>query len=76
MSKVRVQITLEDTLLNSLDSYCVKNYINRSAALSFMASQFLMRSRIEKIDMSTVRSIIEELMKEEDFYETTSGISY
>ena len=46
MSKVKVQITLEDTLLNSLDSYCEKNYINRSAALSFMASQFLMQQQL------------------------------
>lgn len=46
MSKVKVQITLEDTLLSNLDSYCEKNYINRSAALSFMASQFLMQQQL------------------------------
>lgn len=46
MAKVKVQITLEDTLLSNLDSYCEKNYINRSAALSLMASQFLMQQQL------------------------------
>ena len=34
MAKVKVQITMEDKLLDELNDYCDKNYINRSLAIS------------------------------------------
>lgn len=34
MSKVKVQITLEEDLLNQVDDYCDKNYMNRSWLIS------------------------------------------
>ena len=34
MSKVKVQITLEEELLEQVDNYCDKNYMNRSWLIS------------------------------------------
>lgn len=34
MAKVKVQITLDEELLNSVDEYCDKNYMNRSWLIS------------------------------------------
>lgn len=34
MAKVKVQITMESGLLDELNDYCDKNYINRSLAIS------------------------------------------
>lgn len=34
MAKVKVQITLEDELLNAVDEYCDRNYMNRSWLIS------------------------------------------
>ncbi len=34
MSKVKVQITLEEELLDQVDNYCDKNYMNRSWLIS------------------------------------------
>ena len=34
MAKTKVQITLDEELLNSVDEYCDKNYMNRSWLIS------------------------------------------
>lgn len=34
MAKIKVQITLEEDLLNQVDEYCDKNYMNRSWLIS------------------------------------------
>lgn len=34
MAKTKIQITMDENLLNDLDDYCDKNYMNRSWAIS------------------------------------------
>ena len=46
MSKVKVQITMEDDLLDMLDNYCDKNYMNRSVAISQAVSQVVMQQKL------------------------------
>lgn len=46
MAKVKVQITMEDDLLNMLDNYCDKNYMNRSIAISQAVSQVVMQQKL------------------------------
>lgn len=46
MSKVKVQITMEDDLLEMLDNYCDKNYMNRSVAISQAVSQVVMQQKL------------------------------
>lgn len=46
MAKVKVQITMEDDLLDMLDNYCDKNYMNRSIAISQAVSQVVMQQKL------------------------------
>lgn len=41
MAKTKVQITLEDELLQAVDNYCDKNYMNRSWLISQSLVQVL-----------------------------------
>lgn len=55
MAKVKVQITLEDELLQAVDSYCDKNYMNRSWLISQSLVQTLNQQKV--IDSLTNISI-------------------
>lgn len=46
MAKVKVQITLEDELLNLVDDYCDKNYMNRSWLISQSLVQVLNQQKL------------------------------
>lgn len=46
MAKVKVQITLEDELLNMVDDYCDKNFMNRSWLISQSLIQVLNHQRL------------------------------
>ncbi len=46
MSKIKLQITMEEELLNDLDNYCDKNYMNRSFAISQAVIQVLNGQKI------------------------------
>ena len=46
MAKVKVQITLEDELLNMVDDYCDRNYMNRSWLISQSLVQVLNQQKL------------------------------
>lgn len=46
MAKVKVQITLEDELLNMVDDYCDKNFMNRSWLISQSLLQVLNQQKL------------------------------
>lgn len=46
MAKVKVQITLENELLNMVDDYCDKNYMNRSWLISQSLMQVLNQQKL------------------------------
>lgn len=46
MAKVKLQITLEEELLNSVDDYCDKNYMNRSWLISQALVQVLNQQKM------------------------------
>lgn len=46
MAKVKVQITLEDELLQAVDDYCDKNYMNRSWLISQSLVQVLNQQKV------------------------------
>lgn len=46
MAKVKVQITLEDELLNMVDDYCDKNFMNRSWLISQSLMQVLNQQKM------------------------------
>lgn len=46
MAKVKVQITLEEELLNMVDDYCDKNFMNRSWLISQSLMQVLNQQKM------------------------------
>lgn len=77
MAKVKVNITLDEELLQRIDSYADENYTTRSALLTIAASQFMLQAEASRaiVDMSlAMRKIAEtgtvsddELKQLEDF---------
>lgn len=55
MAKAKLQITMEEELLNSVDDYCDKNYMNRSWLISQALVQVLNQQKM--IDALTNISI-------------------
>lgn len=46
MAKIKVQITLEEELLNMVDDYCDKNFMNRSWLISQSLVQVLNQQKM------------------------------
>lgn len=46
MPKIKVQITMEEDLLNQVDDYCDKNYMNRSWLISQALVEVLNKQKI------------------------------
>ena len=46
MSKVKINITIDENLLNDVDDYCDKNYLNRSALISTSLIQVINQQKI------------------------------
>lgn len=46
MSKIKVQITIEDELLREVDDYCDRNYMNRSCMISQALVQILNQQKM------------------------------
>ena len=46
MSKAKIQITIDEELLNEVDNYCDKNYMNRSWLISHSLVQILNQQRV------------------------------
>lgn len=69
MAKVKVQITLDEELLNSVDEYCDKNYMNRSwlisQALVQVINQQKMIDAIANISIA-MRNVSENGILDED----------
>ena len=62
MAKIKVQITLEEDLLNQVDEYCDKNYMNRS----WLISQSLVRVLNEQKVVDSIANISIALKKVAD----------
>lgn len=69
MSKIKVQITLEEDLLNQVDDYCDKNYMNRSWLISQSLVKVLNEQKVidslANISVS-IRSVAETGVLDED----------
>lgn len=48
---MKVQITLDDELMNRVDEYADKNYMSRSGLISFATTQFLNAADVTKAVM-------------------------
>lgn len=63
MAKMKVQVTIDDELLERLDNYADDNYLNRSAVVTIAVSQYLtareMQSAISSLSR-TMKKIAEE----------------
>lgn len=46
MAKTKINITLENDLLEQLDIYCEKNYTNRSTFISQSVNQVLLQQKV------------------------------
>ena len=46
MSKIKLQITMDDNLLAEVDNYCDDNHINRSALISQALVEVLNRQKV------------------------------
>lgn len=46
MAKVKVQITLEEELLQKIDDYCDKNYVSRSSLISQSLVQVVNQQKV------------------------------
>jgi metal-responsive CopG/Arc/MetJ family transcriptional regulator len=59
---MRVNMTLNDELLQRIDSYAKANYMNRSSVVSFACNQFLMANELQSllIDMKRAMQKIAE----------------
>lgn len=62
MAKIKVQITLEEDLLNQVDEYCDKNYMNRS----WLISQSLVKVLNEQKVVDSIANISIALKKVAD----------
>lgn len=77
MAKIKVNITLEEELLQRIESYADENYLTRSGLITLAASQFLLQAEASKaiVDMSRAMrkiaetgSVTEEQLRQlEDF---------
>lgn len=54
MAKVKVNITLDEELLQRIESYADENYLTRSGLITLAASQFLLQAEASRaiVDMS------------------------
>lgn len=48
MAKVKINISLDDELLQRVDNYAEENYLNRSSLISLAATQFLNSADVTK----------------------------
>ena len=46
MSKVKINITIDENLLNEVDDYCDKNYLNRSSMISTSLVQVINQQKV------------------------------
>ena len=46
MSKVNINITIDENLLNEVDDYCDKNYLNRSSMISTSLVQVINQQKV------------------------------
>lgn len=46
MAKIKLQITMDEDLLQSVDDYCDKNYMNRSCLISQSLIEVLNRQKL------------------------------
>lgn len=46
MSKIKVQITMNEELLNDVDDYCDKLYMNRSWLITHAVTQFINQQKV------------------------------
>lgn len=62
MAKIKVNITLEEELLQRIESYADENYLTRSGLITLATSQFLMQAEASKaiVDMSRAMRKIAE----------------
>ena len=53
---MRVNMTLNDELLERIDNYAKSNYMSRSSVVSFACNQFLMANELQSlmVDMKRV----------------------
>ena len=70
MAKVKLQITLEEELLNSVDDYCDKNYMNRSWLISQALVQVLNQQKM--IDSLVNVSIALKNVSEQGFIDDST----
>lgn len=62
MAKVKVNITLDEDLLQRIETYADENYLTRSGLITLATSQFLLQSEASRaiVDMSlALRKIAE-----------------
>lgn len=78
MAKVKVNVTLDEELLQRIENYADENYLTRSGLISLAASQFLLQAEASRavVDLSlTMRKIAdsgtidEEQQKELEYFE-------
>lgn len=46
MAKVKVQISIDNGILNELDDYCEKNYLNRSIAITQAVNTMIVQQKM------------------------------
>ena len=83
MSKVKVQITMEEDLLRDVDDYCDKNYMNRSWLITQALTQVLNQQKVidamVNVSYAVKRcadngEIDEETKKQIDAFQTMSSM--
>ena len=80
---MRVNMTLNDELLQRIDNYAKSNYMSRSSVVSFACNQFLMANELQSLMVDIKRAIQEiaangsasdEQMKELEKYENLCDV--
>lgn len=78
MAKVKVNVTLDEELLQRIENYADENYLTRSGLISLAASQFLLQAEASRavVDLSLAMrkiadsgTIDEEQQKELEYFE-------
>lgn len=54
---MRVNMTLNDELLERIDNYAKLNYMNRSSVVSFACNQFLMANELQSLMVDMKRAL-------------------
>lgn len=57
MANVKTMITIDEDLLQKVDSYCSENYLSRSAFLSILSNDFLKQRAVDQAIIGLNKSV-------------------